>query len=1104
MMPRREGPYRWRTILPVMVLVPLLVLSSAPSGLSPSHTLGIHDGSVLPASGFGQANITFTGNLTHDFGGGPIYDNRNTSAWGAGNSIVSLYAAYNQTDLFVGVDEVITGNSLMIFVGNGGVGGLGTYNLSGLNAWGRSITFQSSIVDLAAVYFGGANSNLSGYGTYQILTPPSDSNSTPSDRIVASLSEFKASQDTVEIGIPLATIFPANPTSDENLTVSAFVVGSSGSWVGAGIPYSQTGVYNDGAAQSTFLVNDTLRFELKGLAVVAPEPLNVAIIFNDHQPVYETAGQSTYDLPWTEAHATAEYIEQAVILRENPQVNITYELSGSLLWQLKNISSDPEFNDTWIEGAYLPYTSLNTTQNHTLLENLTSHWFSIPSYVFDFDEPAAHLYQSLDTLWGGGGSLSPTEYEDAKVLWFLYEISTDLVEGRLGASWMSPTIWALHNQSSFTQADLGTILTYSQWLTGQVIPAFRDIEAGSPTGTDNTELFTSPFYHPLTPLLLAPSISGPDGSLSKGVYTSDVLAQMNLSRDQFDQDFGLYPSGLYASELALSEAMVPLINETGSQWTLTDEWTLQQSGVPAEAWGDSSPTVAGLEDLYTPYVVDGANGTTTDVFFRDAPLSNDWAFNYGDLPTTTAISDILNYLKAIDAAIPVGDHPRTLVTLALDGENWQFLSPFADDGVPFLEGLYAALEQNRSFVHTVTPSQFLDSVRSTPWLLPTLGSVATGSWNQASGSAAPLQSNPSLTQWSGYPAQDWMWVDLDQVRQQVLTFQQKYGLTQLQNLTPFEENLTAMTAEGNLTRAWYGIYNAEGSDWFFQMAPWTISGANTVPFNLTFQGDLAYALSQLHPTAPPPPPPLHVALAFAVSPRECPSIEFNDTTWENGTLGHFPLGSYRAVAPACPGESFAGWSTVGGLDVVSPSLNETAVVVSGNGTLAASYEAVKVPPPSPLVFEVTVMADPVGCAPLDLNGTLAGNGTSFSFLAGNFTLVASACVGYGFSDWTTSSTLSVSAQEPTTVLWVRGNGTVTAVYSVLSPPVVQRPSNSSTPSGLSEEEAILALGSLAVVLILAVVIVSSRRRPPPGAPSTPVEVSLADHRPEEPVALGEP
>lgn len=126
-----------------------------------------------------------------------------------------------------------------------------------------------------------------------------------------------------------------------------------------------------------------------------------------------------------------------------PEVNVTYELSGSLLYQLVNISTDPEFNDTFIHYAFVPYSELNTTQNRSLLANLTYDYFSIPSYVFSLNEPASNLYAQLHSLWVSGKTLNATQFEDAKVLWFLYDVSTPLVEGgQLGAQWKNSTIWA--------------------------------------------------------------------------------------------------------------------------------------------------------------------------------------------------------------------------------------------------------------------------------------------------------------------------------------------------------------------------------------------------------------------------------------------------------------------------------------------------------------------------------------------------------------------------------------------------------------------------------------------------------------------------------------
>lgn len=794
-----------------------------------------------------SSNIIFTGNVQKDFAGHLVGSNTNKSLWTSENNISKLYVSFNQTYLFLGVNETITENSLMIFMQDPSEPSVGTTNFSGLNVWSRDISFTSPVQYFAAVYFNKTNSQWSGEAVYSIT---SSANSTsPQAVAISNYYVFGPSNNSTEIRITWASMFPKGFDANLTLDISAFVVGDSGSWVGTGIPYNQTGKYNDGNGQSTFLVNNTIPLNFGHLKVSPSQiPINLAIVFNDHQPLYKVVGSNFYVEPWTEAHATQEYIEQALIAHMYPGINITYQMSGSLLYQLVNISTDPIYNGTYIADAFIPWSELNTSQNASLLYNITLDYFSIPDFVFSLNEPASNLYAQLHDKWEAGQALTEQEFEDVKVLWFLYDISTPLIEGQLGASWINSTIWAMHNQTVFNQTDLIELIHYSKWLTGKVIPAFRADIMGNVSGSNNVELMTSPFYHPLMPLLLANNISGPDGTISKTDFYSSLVAQLKYGRGQFASLFGEWPEGVWSPESANSYHVVEALNQSGYKWTQGAEWTLQQSGVDALAYGQVGSNVSNMEALYTPYQVLGPNNTSIDMVFRDGYLSNAWAFDYGDMPTWTAVNTFINYLKSIYYEIPASHHNDTLVTVALDGENWMFMSPFVEDGVPFLEDLYSALEQNSSFIHTVTPEQYLATHKD----LPVIKHLAVGTWNRGNGVSAPYQSNPSLTQWSGYPIQDFYWESLNTVYNDVLAYQKEYNLTELDNYTLIEQNLSANTREGNLTRAWNAVYDAEGSDWYYTMAPWTISGpqSNAIPFDYLFKGDLKYALRQIGEPVP--------------------------------------------------------------------------------------------------------------------------------------------------------------------------------------------------------------------------------------------------------------
>lgn len=803
--------------------------------------------------------IVFTGDVAKDFSGHLVYHNTVKSPWGPENNLSDLYVAYNSTTLFIGMNESVSGNNLMVFLSNDTGSNYGLYNLSKLdtaNGYGghQGINFTEPVNAVFDLYFSSPSSPSTPYLNV-VSSTLSQSNSSATSYSVNFTYKIDSSFNSTEIAIPFSDLYPFGSYAFANLSMSAFVVGDGGvpgnwAWVGTGAPFNQTGKYNAGSTIPMFTINDTYVFPLHNIVskkVVTPKvvgiPINLAIIFNDHQPMYRVCGSDNYVLPWTEAHATAEYIEQALILHMFPDVNITYELSGSLLNQLVNISTDPYFNDTYIEGAFVPWSEVSN--NSALYDNLTYDYFSIPNYVYELDEPASNLYSHLHNIWESGQRLNETQYEDVKVLWFLYDVSTPLVEGQLGAQWINHEMWSLHNQTFFNQSDLIYILNYSKWLTGQVIPAFRSDIMGNVSGSDNAELFTSPFYHPLVPLLLTSNISGPQGTIYKSSYLSDVLAQVNISFGQFHKLFGQYPRALYSPEATVCYGTIQVANETGAVWTQSAQATLDKSGVDAMALGDAGSNVTTMENLYTPYEAVGANNTTVYMFFRDGYVSDQWGFDYGDEPTWTAVDNFINYLKGIYNAIPMDHHNSTVVTVLLDGENWMFMSPFVEDGVPFLMDLYKALEQNSSMIHTVTPSQYLQFAHSHDISIPKLYHLATASWNSGSGSSLPYQSNIYLTQWSGDSVQDFYWQALQQVRSDVVAYQESNDLVQIQNYTEFEQNLTASTKEGALTRAWHAIYDAEGSDWYFTMAPWTIGGSNTIPFDYLFKGDLSYALKQI-------------------------------------------------------------------------------------------------------------------------------------------------------------------------------------------------------------------------------------------------------------------
>lgn len=214
-----------------------------------------------------QRNITMTGNVTNNFRGDLVGTNNMPSPWGVNNVVKGLYLTYNSSDLFIGVDENISGNSLMVFLTNVSEAIYGTYNIAGMNTWNRNINFTDPMSYFAAVYFSGTNTGPSTPDAFSISNYITSSSSPVATQIQSSFV-FSSVNNTTEITIPWSGMFPNGYSGQLSFAISAFVVGGSGTYVGSGIPYYQKGVYNDGG-QSSFQVNNTIPITISNLIIKA-------------------------------------------------------------------------------------------------------------------------------------------------------------------------------------------------------------------------------------------------------------------------------------------------------------------------------------------------------------------------------------------------------------------------------------------------------------------------------------------------------------------------------------------------------------------------------------------------------------------------------------------------------------------------------------------------------------------------------------------------------------------------------------------------------------------------------------------------------------------
>jgi alpha-amylase/alpha-mannosidase (GH57 family) len=483
-----------------------------------------------------------------------------------------------------------------------------------------------------------------------------------------------------------------------------------------------------------------------------------------HQPLYKDAATGQYTLPWVRLHAVKDYLHMAEVLARYPRVKATFNFVPSLVEQIEDYAAG-RARDRWAE------LSLKDRLDDEEKRFLLSSFFSISWERFVRRYPRYwQLLQLRNQLDGAVDLLSDRYWRDLAAWFNLAWIEPGTIE-------REPELSALVKRGrDFSREDVETILGWHRRLTGEVLPAYRELAA-----RDQIELSTSAYYHPILPLLIdtrSAREASPPMTLPNVLfhYPEDAQEQLRRGRASHRSTFGREPSGLWPSEGAVSHRLGEMLAEAGGwAWLASDEAILTRSiGQGIERDGDGNVTNPDL--LYQPYRF---RDSAMAVVFRDRVLSDRIGFVYRHYAGREGAQDLVERLHRVRDAL--ADDPRPhLVPIILDGENcWE---EYAENGRDFLNGLYELLSSDDS-LRTVTLSAYL---RAHP---PSarIERLAAGSWIFG-----------NLETWIGEPEQNRAWEYLAIARAQVVRW-------------AGEADRTADERE----TVWRALYTAEGSDWFW-------------------------------------------------------------------------------------------------------------------------------------------------------------------------------------------------------------------------------------------------------------------------------------------------
>jgi alpha-amylase/alpha-mannosidase (GH57 family) len=440
------------------------------------------------------------------------------------------------------------------------------------------------------------------------------------------------------------------------------------------------------------------------------------LLWHMHQPYYKDLVEDSYAMPWVRLHAWKDYYGMVAMLKDFPDVHMTFNLVPSLVAQIQDYASD-QSREAFYDVAFKPAEALTPQDQATLLasafqinrENLLCRYPRFRELLDRCDSggKAARRRQALP--------MAQQDVRDLQVLsqlaWFdeLY-LTGDRDVKQLVAK-----------ERGYTEQDKAL-------LRGKGIKLLQAVleEYGKASERGQIEISTSPFYHPILPLLCdtdvaAESRSGVRLPSRRFRRPEDARDQLRAAIELHTRVFGKRPAGLWPSEGSVSDEALALAAEEGFRWAAADEGVLARSlqrGFHRQADG----AVWGADELYRPQrLVTG--GREISLFFRDHELSDLIGFVYSRMDPAAAAADLHHRIRAVVRSRISAANDPAVVSIILDGENcWEF---YPGNGRDFLRSFYARLAADPD-LRAVTAKEALELATH-----GTLRHLVPGSWIDA-------------------------------------------------------------------------------------------------------------------------------------------------------------------------------------------------------------------------------------------------------------------------------------------------------------------------------------------------------------------------------------
>jgi alpha-amylase/alpha-mannosidase (GH57 family) len=267
--------------------------------------------------------------------------------------------------------------------------------------------------------------------------------------------------------------------------------------------------------------------------------LGLVILWHQHQPYYKNSS-GVYQMPWVRFHSTKDYLDLLLVLKEYPNLKQNFNLVPSLLLQIEDYVKNNAKDNIW-ELTEKPAQKLLSEEKEKILDHffLTNVNTMIKPHRRYYElYLKSKVYLKNEPVERQIAAFTPQEYRDLQV-W--YNLTWIGVESRKKASIQK----FFKKGKNFTEADKNSLLKEIKEILSKIIPMHKELwEKGQ------IEVSTTPFYHPILPLLCdnhicqeaAPGILVPKHHFN---HTEDAEAQIEKGLAYVETVFEKRPDGMW-------------------------------------------------------------------------------------------------------------------------------------------------------------------------------------------------------------------------------------------------------------------------------------------------------------------------------------------------------------------------------------------------------------------------------------------------------------------------------------------------------------------------------------------------------------------------------